>query len=151
MPSGQSVQACPCRVVPTDHEARGQRSGGCKERAGAPISALLKSGDDSASAEARPRGRSSTREAREPHTQALSDGERTSARRQRARNLHALRAEEGTAWCWSSRPRAAREGVEGVSTCTGEQFARQLMECHENVMQGVTNTQEQSCSTNKHL
>ena len=51
----------------------------------------------------------------------------------------------------SSRPRAAREGVEGVSTCTGEQFARQLMECHENVMQGVTNTQEQSCSTNKHL
>ena len=33
----------------------------------------------------------------------------------------------------------------------GEQFAKQLMECHENVMQGVTNTKEQSCSTNKHL
>ena len=66
-----------------------------------PISALLKSPDDSASAGVHPRRQSSTREARSPHTQALTDSERTSTERQRARNLHALRAEEGTAWCWS--------------------------------------------------
>ena len=66
-----------------------------------PISALLKSRDDSALAGVHPRRQSSTREARSRHTQALSNGERTSAERQRARNFHALRAEEGTAWCWS--------------------------------------------------
>ena len=30
MLTGRSVQACLSREVPTDHEARGQRSGGCK-------------------------------------------------------------------------------------------------------------------------
>ena len=50
----------------------------------------------------------------------------------------------------SSGPRAAREGVEGVSTCMGEQFAistcmgeqfaKQLMERHENDKKDVTNT-----------
>ena len=56
--------------MPTDLEAHGQRSGGCKKRAGVPISALLKSRDDSASAGARLRGRSSTRETRShPYTQ----------------------------------------------------------------------------------
>ena len=75
MLTGQSVQACPRREVPTDHEAQGQRS-----------TALLKSRSDSASAGDVPGARSSTREARSPHTQALSDSERTSAERQRARN-----------------------------------------------------------------
>ena len=62
MLTGRSVQACLSRDVPTDHEAHGQRSGGCRW-AGASISA------QGALAGSGPRGQSRTREARSyPHS-----------------------------------------------------------------------------------
>ena len=67
VPTGRSVQACLSRDVPTDHEAQGQSSSGCREGRSADLcftqeSRWLRFG------ERRARGRSRTREARSyPH------------------------------------------------------------------------------------
>ena len=85
MLTGRSVQACLSREVPTDHEARGQRSGGCgKEQE---CRSLLRSRDDSALAGVHPRVPGRTPSA--------------SGREQESHNTQSK--EEETKWCWSDR------------------------------------------------
>ena len=96
----QNERVC-AEKCPLDHEAHGQTQRSAA-RKGQECRSLLYS---------RVKMTQLWRE-RAPHSGAQRQRERTSAERQRARNerkqpssgnLHALRAEEGTAWCWSVR------------------------------------------------
>ena len=85
MLTSRSVQACLSGDVPTDHEAHGQSSSGCRESRGADLCSAQESRWLSFGAR-RPRGRSRTREARS-YPRLGPQPERTWARQRRARRL----------------------------------------------------------------
>ena len=112
--TGRSMRTCLSREVPTDHETRGQRSGGC---GGVETTQLWRK----CTPEAKGRTPSASGREQESHVNAKQGGGKQSG--------------AGQTW----KPHAAREG-----TCVSEQFAtKQLLERHESVVQGATERREQ--------